>query len=153
MSTRARHLTRAAAGLDASTLGAHSLRAGYITTAAERGADLAQVAGILGISIEALIERHTSCLWRCRFIGFTGLNEPGFAAHFTPAVEIGWRLRRDAWGQGYASEAARAARHDIVRLALAFRTSLEQVFLAIADSSTDDRRDAPASPASSPKGA
>lgn len=31
--------------------------------------------------------------------------------------------------------------------------SLEQVFLAIADSSTDDRRDAPASPASSPKGA
>ncbi|GJE15150.1 tyrosine-type recombinase/integrase [Methylobacterium longum] len=33
----------AAAGLDASTLGAHSLRAGYITTAAERGADLARI--------------------------------------------------------------------------------------------------------------
>jgi integrase len=31
-----------AAGLDASTFGAHSLRAGYITTAAERGADLAR---------------------------------------------------------------------------------------------------------------
>ena len=33
----------AAAGLDASTFGAHSLRAGYITTAAERGADLARI--------------------------------------------------------------------------------------------------------------
>jgi len=32
-----------AAGLDASTFGAHSLRAGYITTAAERGADLARI--------------------------------------------------------------------------------------------------------------
>jgi site-specific recombinase XerD len=33
----------AVAGLDASTFGAHSLRAGYITTAAERGADLARI--------------------------------------------------------------------------------------------------------------
>ena len=32
-----------AAGLDASAFGAHSLRAGYITTAAERGADLARI--------------------------------------------------------------------------------------------------------------
>ena len=32
-----------AAGLDAATFGAHSLRAGYITTAAERGADLARI--------------------------------------------------------------------------------------------------------------
>jgi RimJ/RimL family protein N-acetyltransferase len=42
------------------------------------------------------------------FIGFVGLNEPTFDAHFTPAVEIGWRLARDAWGHGYATEAARA---------------------------------------------
>ncbi len=35
--------SRTAAGLDASTFGAHSLRAGYITTAAERGADLARI--------------------------------------------------------------------------------------------------------------
>jgi RimJ/RimL family protein N-acetyltransferase len=43
------------------------------------------------------------------FIGFVGLNEPLFDAHFTPAVEVGWRLARHAWGKGYATEAARAA--------------------------------------------
>jgi RimJ/RimL family protein N-acetyltransferase len=43
------------------------------------------------------------------FIGYTGLAVPRFEAHFTPAVEVGWRLARDAWGHGYASEAARAA--------------------------------------------
>lgn len=44
-----------------------------------------------------------------RFLGFTGLNVPGFDAPFLPATEIGWRLRRDAWGRGYATEAARGA--------------------------------------------
>src|SRR5947209_9714534 len=29
------------------------------------------------------------------FIGFVGLNEPKFDAHFTPAVEVGWRLARE----------------------------------------------------------
>ena len=32
------------------------------------------------------------------FIGFTGLALPGFTAHFTPCVEISWRLARDYWG-------------------------------------------------------
>ena len=40
------------------------------------------------------------------FIGFTGLSVVGFDAGFTPAVEIGWRLAREHWGLGYASEAA-----------------------------------------------
>ncbi len=43
------------------------------------------------------------------FIGFVGLSPAVFAAHFTPAMEVGWRLSRDAWGHGYATEAARAA--------------------------------------------
>ena len=43
------------------------------------------------------------------FIGFVGLSVPHFEAHFTPCVEIGWRLARDHWGFGLASEAARAA--------------------------------------------
>jgi ribosomal-protein-alanine N-acetyltransferase len=43
------------------------------------------------------------------FIGFVGLTEPGFEAPFAPAVEVGWRLGREHWGHGYATEAARAA--------------------------------------------
>lgn len=43
------------------------------------------------------------------FIGFTGLWVPSFSAPFTPCVEVGWRLARNAWGRGYATEAARAA--------------------------------------------
>lgn len=43
------------------------------------------------------------------FIGFIGLAKPTFEAHFTPAVEIGWRLAFDYWGKGYATEGAKAA--------------------------------------------
>ncbi len=43
------------------------------------------------------------------FIGFTGLEIPGWSAHFTPCVEIGWRILPEYWGQGYATEAATAA--------------------------------------------
>ncbi len=41
-----------------------------------------------------------------QFIGFVGLSEPSFEAHFTPCTEIGWRLARSSWGRGYATEAA-----------------------------------------------
>lgn len=44
-----------------------------------------------------------------RFIGFVGLARPSFEEHFTPAVEVGWRLAREHWGRGYATEAGRAA--------------------------------------------
>jgi len=43
------------------------------------------------------------------FVGFVGLARPSFDEHFTPAVEVGWRLAREHWGKGYATEAARAA--------------------------------------------
>ncbi|MDX1443467.1 MAG: GNAT family N-acetyltransferase [Gammaproteobacteria bacterium] len=55
------------------------------------------------------------CFWALedrqddRFIGFAGLNVPRFEAHFTPCVEIGWRLASDRWGKGLATEAASAA--------------------------------------------
>ena len=41
------------------------------------------------------------------FIGLVGLAAPGFKAHFTPCIEIGWRLAFEHWGHGYATEAAR----------------------------------------------
>ncbi len=44
------------------------------------------------------------------FAGFIGLTVPWFEAHFTPCVEIGWRLARRFWGHGYATEGARGAR-------------------------------------------
>ncbi|WP_307831489.1 GNAT family N-acetyltransferase [Nucisporomicrobium flavum] len=40
--------------------------------------------------------------------GFTGLAVPAFLPEIMPAVEIGWRLGRAYWGQGLATEAARA---------------------------------------------
>ena len=43
------------------------------------------------------------------FIGFVGLSAPTFEAHFTPCVEIGWRLAAPYWSRGYATEAARVA--------------------------------------------
>jgi RimJ/RimL family protein N-acetyltransferase len=42
------------------------------------------------------------------FIGFIGLAVPRFQASFTPCVEIGWRLAFEHWGNGYATEGAKA---------------------------------------------
>ena len=56
------------------------------------------------------------CFWAVErrsdgeILGFCGLKRadaPGSSV--TGAMEIGWRLREDAWGQGYAKEAASAA--------------------------------------------
>jgi RimJ/RimL family protein N-acetyltransferase len=42
------------------------------------------------------------------FAGIVGLSVPSFEAHFTPCVEILWRLVPQFWGRGFASEAAEA---------------------------------------------
>lgn len=43
------------------------------------------------------------------FVGFVGLSVPRFKSHFTPCIEIGWRLAYEHWGRGYATEGAKAA--------------------------------------------
>lgn len=60
-------------------------------------------------------DRGRPSLWavevpgEAEFIGFVGLLEPSFDEHFTPCVEVGWRLDARYWGRGYAPEGARAA--------------------------------------------
>ena len=62
--------------------------------------------------IEAHINQHGWGMWAVEipgsapFAGFIGLARPGFDAHFTPCVEIGWRLAWEFWGRGYATEGA-----------------------------------------------
>ena len=70
---------------------------------------------LLAERIEAHFDQHGFGLWAMEipnvaaFAGFVGLSVPGFEAHFTPCVEIGWRLAAEHWGRGYATEGARAA--------------------------------------------
>lgn len=55
------------------------------------------------------VERHSDG----KFLGYTGINTTFSPDHpLAPDVEIGWRLIREAWGFGYASEAARASLRD-----------------------------------------
>ena len=74
-------------------------------TFAESAASLARLRG--------KIDERGWGLWAVeadgKFAGFTGLAEPKFTAHFTPCVEIGWRLRKEFWGQGIAFAAAQQA--------------------------------------------
>lgn len=62
---------------------------------------------------DSLFDEHGFGLWAVEasgeFVGFTGLSIPRFEAPFLPSIEVGWRLARDVWGHGYATEAARAA--------------------------------------------
>lgn len=41
------------------------------------------------------------------FIGFIGLAYQDFESDFTPNVDIGWRLKKSAWGKGFATEGAK----------------------------------------------
>jgi RimJ/RimL family protein N-acetyltransferase len=65
--------------------------------------------------IEAHFQEHGFGLWAVEipglvaFAGYLGLAVPRFQAHFTPCVEIGWRLDAAFWNRGFATEGARAA--------------------------------------------
>ncbi|MEZ5059048.1 MAG: GNAT family N-acetyltransferase [Saprospiraceae bacterium] len=48
----------------------------------------------------------TDLLETGEFIGFIGLADKDFESDFTPAVDIGWRLKKSAWGKGLATEGA-----------------------------------------------
>ena len=41
------------------------------------------------------------------FIGFIGLSEQTYEAFFTPSVDVGWRLGKNYWNEGYATEGAK----------------------------------------------
>ncbi len=68
----------------------------------------------LAARIDAHFEQHGFGLFAAEssetadFAGFVGLSVPRFEAHFTPCVEIGWRLAARHQGRGYATEGARA---------------------------------------------
>lgn len=65
------------------------------------------------LRIERHFELHGFGLWAMEllesgaFAGFVGISVPGFPAPFQPAIEIGWRLAAEYWGQGLATEGAR----------------------------------------------
>jgi RimJ/RimL family protein N-acetyltransferase len=78
--------------------------------------DDAQVDANIG-RIQACADANGFCFWALErradgaFLGFCGLkvaHEPGLPT-VEGEIEIGWRLRHDAWGQGYAREAALAS--------------------------------------------
>jgi ribosomal-protein-alanine N-acetyltransferase len=65
--------------------------------------------------LEAGFERDGYGFWAVEvgatglLAGFVGLSPVSEGMPFAPAVEVGWRLGREHWGQGIAREAAEAA--------------------------------------------
>lgn len=65
--------------------------------------------------MNATLAQRGYCFWAIErkadgeFLGFCGVKPGPSDTPIADDMEIGWRLRRDAWGQGYAREAAEAA--------------------------------------------
>jgi RimJ/RimL family protein N-acetyltransferase len=85
----------------------------YLRPVADRAASDA-----IAAQVRAHFAQHDFGFWMVAradtddVIGVVGLSHVGFAAPFTPAVEIGWRLVPGCWGHGYAREAAAASLDD-----------------------------------------
>jgi RimJ/RimL family protein N-acetyltransferase len=89
------------------------------------------------------------------FIGFVGLTVPRRALPFMPCVELGYRLAREHWRRGYASEAARGALHfgfaqlgleEIVAYTALVNTPSRAVMESLAMRNGDEDFDHPALP-------
>jgi RimJ/RimL family protein N-acetyltransferase len=116
-----------AGGLRTSRLLLRPWRDEDIAAFAEMSADPAVMKYLLplserGLSVETWVARkrahwaaHGFGQWvvelpgAASFIGVVGLETVSYEAHFTPAVEVAWRLTRPYWSHGYATEAARAS--------------------------------------------
>ena len=79
----------------------------------------------MALKCQSLISRRGWGFWATEikrsgeFIGFVGLHKPSAALPFSPCVEIGWRVHKRYWGNGYATEAAAAGlRHSFEVLSL-----------------------------------
>ena len=104
-------------------------RASDLALFAEQNADPVVMRFLAGVltpaesdAYVARAERHLArtgfCKWAVEapglapLIGAVGLSWLTFEAPFAPAVEVAWRLHRDYWGFGYATEAAAASIDD-----------------------------------------
>lgn len=90
-----------------------------------------------------------------QFIGFVGITNPKRALHFTPCVEIGWRLAKQYWHRGYATEAAKKALEigfveiglgEIVSFTSAINNPSRAVMARLGMKNTDEDFDHPALP-------
>ena len=78
-----------------------------VLTRAESNAQMARIRAHFaerGFGLWAVEARDTG-----KFVGSIGLSCPRFTTHFTPCVEVGWRVASSHWGKGYATEAAAAS--------------------------------------------
>jgi RimJ/RimL family protein N-acetyltransferase len=76
------------------------------------GAADQETSEVMSARVASHWEAHGFGLWAAvvkatgRPAGFVGLCHPHWHAEFRSQVKVGWRVARDPWGHGYASEAA-----------------------------------------------